>query len=301
MKGWKESDHLPKKWLFKERTEKSPHLKVLSEEGIKFSSFKSVVQFMQNSEKYSDKDVQSFKKGPNEGRKKIKLEVADVKAEYLPEQEKKLRKYTPRHYGQMLKEGNYEELLECKKYLLSRGWLEDVSILPPMWMFRRKPGFTCFNFLTPTGEQILSTKKANKYLTLHNIEYSIDAKKLKEKIISDNKGEVEEEPENADTSILDEEFNAEEEEVDENIKEKVEVEEIKDIKIPTGITLKKVDGTVKMNKVSPPGPERFAGPLTSTPGLLPHFLSKDAAGIVEKFKTVNSGLKISISSSRSIV
>merc|ERR1711910_133477 len=83
--------------------------------------------------------------------------------------------------------------MKCKNYLLSRGWLEDTDLLPTLWMFRKSPGATSLHFLTPKGEQILSTKEANKYLVRHGIEHEISSKKLQKKIAHKNNDEIDKE------------------------------------------------------------------------------------------------------------
>ena len=45
-----------------------------------------------------------------------------------------------------------------------------------MWLFKQKPGLTSLTFLTPTGELLLSTKEANKYMESHGVKHVIDAK-----------------------------------------------------------------------------------------------------------------------------
>merc|ERR1712192_4520 len=163
--------------------------------------------------------------------------------------------------------------------------MEDDDLLPPMWMFRRKPGCTSFNFLTPKGEQILSTKEANKYLTKHEMKHSIDAKKLKEKL---NISKVKEEADDMVDNLYGEE-SQKDSVLNETIKE-----ECNEIKIPSGITLKKVNTNEKEKIKS----EKLEPVKKVSPSLKDH-VKKDAARIVEKFKTDNSGLKISISSVKS--
>ena len=40
-------------------------MKVVSEEGIKFASYKTVISFMKNTEQYSEKDIEIFRKFPH--------------------------------------------------------------------------------------------------------------------------------------------------------------------------------------------------------------------------------------------
>jgi len=117
---------------------------------------------------YDTDDAERFKKYPDG-----KPHLVEKKVE-----EKARNKYfTIKQYQEALKkDDNKEEVREIKEYYIGKGWIEDETILPPMWLFKQKPGLTSLTFLTPTGELLLSTKEANKYMESHGVNHVIDAK-----------------------------------------------------------------------------------------------------------------------------
>ena len=276
-KGWKENDFLPQKWMFKDKSANSPtHLRIVSEEGIKFASLKSVFSFMRTVEKYSEKDVERFKLFPNgklQHTKKEALYDADksveIKKEKIeenteqsdeiakPKKETGVRQFSPKQYAKILKmESNEKELQECKNFYFGKGWLEDDVLLPSLWMFRQKPGFTSFHFLSSKGDLLLSTKEANNYLAKLKVDHVIDAKKLKEKINNKHKEEME-----ITEEVKDEYYEYQHDvkkEESQNIKSgSIEMKDpencnkIKEetVKLPPGITLKRVSVETKSKDI----------------------------------------------------
>ena len=143
------------------------------------------------------------------------------------------------------------------------------------------------------------------------VDHVIDAKKLKEKINKKHKEEMK------ITEEVKEEYYDDEEQIDvidnllNDIKSQViqddsiemeEPEKIKEenVRLPSGITLKRVGVETKIKdtnqeeitKASTPAVDYQSLKFESTNQLV----KKDAAYIVEKFNTVNSGLKISLTS-----
>ena len=339
--GWMENEFLPKKWMFKEKTKKSPHLKIVSEEGIKFASLKSVLSFMETNERYSEKDLKRFKLFPTGKLQQTKKEALnrDKKNEENMDQSNEIakpikketgvRQYSYKQYAKILKmESNEEELQECKNFYSEKGWSDD-DLLPSLWMFRQKPGFTSFQFLSSKGDLLLSTKEANKYLANLKVDHVIDARKLKEKI--NEKQEVEMEI----TAEVKEEYSDDEDQIDvkKNMLDDIKQEEsqkivddsieMKDpenvikikeetVKLPSGITMKRV--CVETKSKNTKQEEMTKAPTSTSPPYTPSapipavdfkslkfgsnnkLVKKDTAEIVEKFKTVNSGLKISLTS-----
>jgi len=169
-KGWWENEYLPKGWMCR-NFKSSLQISVLSTEGDIYHSYKSVLQQLASNEKYSNEDAERFKRFPD-GKLHKKTEVNHVVG---------AKHFSLKQYQDALKkENNVDEVNDIKEYYLQKGWMEDED-LPAMWLFRQKPGFTSLNFLTASGELLLSTKEANKYLESNKIDKVIDVKKLQAK------------------------------------------------------------------------------------------------------------------------
>merc|ERR1719186_1951758 len=151
---------------------------------------------MRTNQKYTESDIQRMKLYPN-GKPSNKLgrNVDDLSWKEDDETVGKLHKvkvnkskaevkgkhYTIKQYQEALKNGtNEDEVKQIKEFYIKKGWIEDGALLPAMWLFRQKPGMTSLNFMTASGELLLSTKEANKYLENHGMSKVIDAKKCKD-------------------------------------------------------------------------------------------------------------------------
>ena len=173
-KGWNENEYLPEGWRFK-AYKSTQQLNVLSSDGEMYHSYKSVLQRFASDEKFSNEDAERFRRFPDGKQHKVEARKVEEKV--------KSKYYTIKQYQEALKkDNNEEEINEIKNYYVGKGWIEDDSILPPKWLFKQKTGMTSLTFLTPSGELLLSTKEANKYLENHCVEFTIDAKMCKSKL-----------------------------------------------------------------------------------------------------------------------
>merc|ERR1712129_146975 len=171
-KGWWVNEYLPDGWMSK-KFESSQQIYVLSTEGEIFHSYKSVLQHLTSNEKYNKEEEERFLRFPD-GKLHKRME---------PTKHSGVKYFSIKQYQDAIKkENNMEEVNEIEKYYLEKGWMEDSALLPSMWLFRQKPGFTSLNFLTASGELLLSTKEANKYVESNGIDLVINAKELQAKV-----------------------------------------------------------------------------------------------------------------------
>eukprot|EP00092_Neocalanus_flemingeri_P037514 GFUD01040848.1.p1 GENE.GFUD01040848.1~~GFUD01040848.1.p1 ORF type:complete len:1678 (+),score=428.68 GFUD01040848.1:552-5036(+) len=171
-RGWKENEYLPENWMTKEY-KSTQQINVVSSEGDIYHSYKAVLLNLASDEKYTSEDAERFKRFPDG--KLHKVEVNKPVGDKVKE-----KHYTLKQYQEALKKGNNDdEIREIKEYYIHKGWIEDENLLPSMWLFRQKTGLTSLSFLTGSGELLLSTKEANKYLESHGVSHVIDASKCK--------------------------------------------------------------------------------------------------------------------------
>ena len=171
-KGWNENEYLPMGWMCKEY-KSTQQINILSSEGNIYHSYRAVLLNIAADHKYTSQDAERFKRFPDG--KLHKVEVSKSKAEV------KEKHYSLKQYQEALKKGNNDdEVNEIKEYYIQKGWIEDGTLLPAMWLFRQRSGMTSLNFMTASGELLLSTKEANKYLENHGVSHVIDAKKCKD-------------------------------------------------------------------------------------------------------------------------
>ena len=151
--GWKESEYLPKDWIFKDTARNSTSkVLVLSAEGIKFESYLSVKEFMQSSEQFNENDVDNIQKLCDEnGKRRRKSETVWKPCEMLPEGWKIMITKTQKHFltpdgirivGRraallhMIREDFREEDVKImRKSMEEDGWRES-TYLPKDWIYR---------------------------------------------------------------------------------------------------------------------------------------------------------------------
>ena len=179
--GWVENDFLPERWLCRRMRPGSSLIAVLSPERTRFTSYKSVLHHLRSSELYSDEDIERFKRFPDGVLRKR------VAAQSVPRsQQRRERRLSLSHYKLALLRGAPEDELEqIRHQLRSRGWKEDIDLVPRGWMFRQRPGLSIIDFVTEKGTQLRSVTDANNYLAVNKIDFVINGKLFKE-AFSDN-------------------------------------------------------------------------------------------------------------------
>ena len=92
---YKPSEYLPEGWMGKEKEvteedkeegKRDTHIKIMNEEGVKFSSYKKASEFMKANEKYTAEDIEKLYLYPN-GKKHVQFGVVEEwkTSEYLPQ------------------------------------------------------------------------------------------------------------------------------------------------------------------------------------------------------------------------
>ena len=196
--GWNKSDLLPTGWLYKVKSEgMGPNNKwystihYLSREGTTFESMKSVLDFIQNSDDYSEKDIENGKaflaeqKAPEKKYEwtdggdflpvgwKSRISEGESKMEWLLSPEGKM--YRTRYIAllDMLKKDYPEDrLMEMKMSMIKHeGWSSN-ELLPSGWLFKVIwEGFTedqkwnqTIRFLSREGQVLESMKSVLEML-----------------------------------------------------------------------------------------------------------------------------------------
>ena len=58
--GWEKSPHLPEGWIYQSKETRSEDKKIISREGILFTSFLGAKEFIQMNDNYSKEDLESI-------------------------------------------------------------------------------------------------------------------------------------------------------------------------------------------------------------------------------------------------
>merc|ERR1719369_699599 len=250
-RGWVENEYLPEGWRFREY-KSTKQINVLSPDGEMYHSYRAVFQKLTAAgEEYNKDDVERFRRFPDG-----KLHTVEAKK---VEERVKNKYFTIKQYQEALKkDDNEEEIREIKEYYLEKGWIEDETILPAMWLFKQKPGLTSLTFLTPTGELLLSTKEANKYMENHGVNHVIDPKLCQARLGTNYELELKrlEKKIKVEANSSVESTIKMETEDDFSFENDVKPEPITSFKVPSGIKIEKTSSENKKgSKVSKKAPD----------------------------------------------
>ena len=58
--GWERSAHLPEGWIYQSKDSKKEDKKIISREGIYFTTYQGAKEFIQMNDKYSEEDLESI-------------------------------------------------------------------------------------------------------------------------------------------------------------------------------------------------------------------------------------------------
>ena len=58
--GWERSPHLPEGWIYQSKDSKKEDKKIISREGIFFTSYQGAKEFIQMNDKYNETDLESI-------------------------------------------------------------------------------------------------------------------------------------------------------------------------------------------------------------------------------------------------
>jgi len=248
-RGWSENEYLPNGWRCR-AYKSTKQINVLSSDGELFHSYSAVLQKIASNAEYTNEDAERFKRYPDGKPHMVERKVEErVKNKY----------FTIKQYQEALKkDDNEEEIREIKEYYLEKGWIEDETILPAMWLFKQKPGLTSLTFLTPTGELLLSTKEANKYMENHGVNHVIDPKLCQARLGTNYELELKrlEKKIKVEANSSVESTIKMETEDDFSFENDVKPEPITSFKVPSGIKIEKTSSESKKgSKVSKKAPD----------------------------------------------
>ena len=58
--GWERSSHLPKGWIYQSKDSMKEDKKIISREGIYFTTYQGAKEFIQMNDKYNEVDLESI-------------------------------------------------------------------------------------------------------------------------------------------------------------------------------------------------------------------------------------------------
>jgi len=204
--GWKTNQYLPTGWLCKlyeasnskQRLDKK--LSIVSREGVRMESFKTVLEYMESTEVYTKDDmdkIREFKREesvdtrrrvydweedrdtlPPGWKKRPTTGKNDAESILSPEGEQYRSRFNA--VQNMVKKGcSLDEIDEMKDMLIHEGW-ESIEFLPDGWLLKRiwegtdAHGriVTTIHYMSDEGELFENPKVALEYIKANSVDYT---------------------------------------------------------------------------------------------------------------------------------